>query len=61
MREGLKKGFGIHVQEPYKIDGIVVSSTYIRGLIEEGRMEECAKFMGRPYYIGGEVLVGIKL
>lgn len=61
MREGLKKGFGIHVQEPYKIDGIVVSSTYIRGLIEEGRMEECAKFMGRPYSIGGEVVVGNKL
>lgn len=61
MKEGLKKGFGIHVQEPYKINDIVVSSTYIRGLIEEGKMEECAEFMGRLYSIGGEVVVGNKL
>ena len=61
MHEGLKKGFGIHVQEPYKIDDIIVSSTYIRSLIEEGDMERCAKFMGRLYEIGGEVVVGNKL
>lgn len=61
MREGLKHGFGIHVQEPYKIDGVVVSCTYIRKLIEEGRMEECSKFLGRMYAIEGEVVVGNKL
>ncbi|MBQ3521088.1 MAG: riboflavin biosynthesis protein RibF, partial [Firmicutes bacterium] len=61
MRAGMKKGFGIHIQEPFTIDDIVVSSTYIRKLIEEGRMEECAKFMGRLYSIGGEVVVGNKL
>ena len=61
MREGLKRGFGIHVQEPYMIDGIVVSSTYIRQLIEEGRMEECTKFMGRMYSIDGEIVMGNKL
>lgn len=61
MREGLKHGFGIHVQEPFKINDIVVSSTYIRKLIEEGKMEECARFMGRLYSIGGKVVVGNKL
>ena len=61
MHEGLKRGIGIHVQEPYKIDGIVVSSTYIRKLIEEGRMEECTKFMGRMYAIDGEIVVGNKI
>lgn len=61
MREGLKHGFGIHVQEPYTIDGVVVSSTWIRQLISEGRMEECTKFMGRMYAIGGEVVVGNQL
>ncbi|MBR0126833.1 MAG: bifunctional riboflavin kinase/FAD synthetase [Firmicutes bacterium] len=61
MHEGLKRGFGIHVQEPYVIDGIVVSSTYIRQLIEEGRMEECTKFMGRMYAIDGEIVMGNKL
>lgn len=61
MHEGLKHGFGLHVQEPYKIDEIVVSSTYIRELITDGRMEEATKFMGRMYAIGGEVIVGNKL
>ena len=61
MHEGLKHGFGIHVQEPYMIDGVVVSSTYIRQLIADGKMEECTKFMGRMYSIGGEVVVGNKL
>ena len=61
MHEGLKHGFGIHVQEPYVIDGVVVSSTYIRQLIEEGRMEEAAKLMGRMYSVSGEIIVGNKL
>ena len=61
MHEGLKHGFGLHVQEPYKIDDIVVSSTYIRQLISEGRMEEATRFLGRMYDIGGEVIMGNKL
>jgi len=61
MKEGMKHGFGIHVQEPYMIDGVVVSSTYIRKLIEEGKMEACSLFLGRMYSIGGEVVVGNKL
>lgn len=61
MHEGLERGFGIHVQEPFTIDGIVVSSTYIRGLIQEGRMEECTNFMGRMYSIGGKIVEGNKL
>ena len=60
MHEGLKHGFGIHVQEPYKIDNIIVSSTYIRNLIAEGDMERCMKFMGRMYSIGGEVEMCIR-
>ena len=56
-----KHGFGIHIQEPFKIDGIVVSSTYIRELIKDGKLEECHRFMGRMYAIGGEVVVGNKL
>ena len=61
MHEGLKHGFGLHVQEPYKIDDIVVSSTYIRQLISEGRMQEATRFLGRMYDIGGEVIMGNKL
>lgn len=61
MKEGLKKGFGIHIQEPYEIDGHLVSSTFIRSLIQEGKVDQCPKYMGRLYAIGGEVVVGNKL
>ncbi len=61
MKEGMKKGFGIHIQEPFKINGNLVSSTLIRGLIQEGKVDQCAKYMGRLYSIGGEVVVGNKL
>lgn len=61
MHEGLRHGFGLHVQEPYTIDGVLVSSTLIRQMIREGRMEEASKFMGRMYAIGGEVIFGNQL
>ncbi len=61
MKEGMKKGFGIHIQEPFEIDKKLVSSTLIRELIGEGKVDQCAKYMGRFYSIGGEVVVGNKL
>lgn len=36
IHEGMKKGFGIHVLEPFSIDGQLVSSTMIRKCIERG-------------------------
>lgn len=61
IRAGLKAGFGIHVLEPYKIDGNLVSSTLIRKLIREGKVGECPKYMGRNYSVRGEVVVGNKI
>jgi len=60
MKTGIREGFGIHVLEPYTIDGNLVSSSFIRNLIAEGRVDECMKYMGRNYSIGGEVVVGNK-
>jgi len=61
MRESIKRRFGIHVLEPVKIQGCVVSSTLIREIVERGDVEECIEFMGRHYTVGGEVVVGNKL
>ncbi|WP_312653499.1 bifunctional riboflavin kinase/FAD synthetase [Aminipila sp.] len=61
MHEGIKKGFGIHVLEPFQIDGNLVSSTFIRSLIAEGKVDQCMKYMGRNYSIGGEVVIGNKI
>ena len=61
MQEGRKHG----VRDPHpgavQNRRIVVSSTYIRELIKDGKLEECHRFMGRMYAIGGEVVVGNKL
>ena len=61
MRESIKKHFGIHVLNPVKIDGEIVSSTLIRRLIEHGDVENCMRFLGRFYAYGGEVVVGNRL
>lgn len=61
VREGEKRGFGLHVLAPYRVDGNLVSSTLIRRLIAEGRVDECAKYLGRHYSIGGEVEVGNRI
>ena len=60
-REGLKKGFNVNEIPPVTVDGDVVSSTLIRGLIKSGDVDECVKYLGRNYSIGGEVVVGNKL
>ena len=61
IKTGMRDGFGIHVLEPFKIDGNLVSSSFIRKLIADGRVGECKKYMGRNYCVGGEVVVGNKI
>jgi len=61
MKESVRKQFGIHVLEPVKIDGIVVSSSLIREIVECGDVDKCMTFMGRHYAVGGEVIVGNRL
>ena len=43
------------------MDGLRISSTHIRSLIEEGNMEEAARFLGHPHMLGGEVVSGRQL
>lgn len=39
-------------------DGAVVSSSAIRKLVEEGRVDEASHFLGRPHVISGTVVEG---
>lgn len=50
-----KLGIGYDCIEDVKINGIVVSSTYIRQLISQGNMENAARFLGHPYTVTGIV------
>jgi riboflavin kinase/FMN adenylyltransferase len=53
-----EEGISTFVMDPFTIDGQVVSSTLIRKLIAEGRVDECEKYMGRRYAVYGEVVEG---
>ena len=48
------------VSEVY-VDGIVVSSTYIRGLVSEGNMERAARFLGHPHTLTDTVGYGYRI
>lgn len=41
-----------------RVDGIAVSSTYIRTLLESGDMERAAAFLGHPHLLTGTVVHG---
>ncbi|MBE6983851.1 MAG: bifunctional riboflavin kinase/FAD synthetase [Ruminococcaceae bacterium] len=41
-----------------ELDGVRVSSTYIRELIEQGEMEKATAFLGHPHILSGEVVHG---
>lgn len=43
------------------LDGIRISSTYIRRLLEEGNMETANRFLGHPHLLTGTVISGRKL
>lgn len=51
-------GFWLEVVPPVQVDGVVVSSRMIRGLLAEGRVEESRRYFGRPYVVQGEVQPG---
>ena len=44
--------------QPVRVDGEVVSSTAIRQAVADGRMEDAARLLGRPYSLEGEIRAG---
>ena len=55
---GKELGFAVHAVEAVRLDGEIVSSSRIRKLLGEGKVEEAARFLGRPYALTGEVVGG---
>lgn len=56
-----EKGLGCDIIPEFTLNGITVSSTYIRELIGVGRIEEANHFLGHPYLYGGTVTSGRKV
>ena len=54
-------GIGCDVIGAIELDGIRVSSTYIRTLIESGDMERAAEFLGHPHILSDIVTPGKRL
>ncbi len=50
--------FKVHVIDPIKLNGHLVSSSYVRELIEEGDVKTAREFLGRNYSIQGPVIHG---
>ena len=57
---GEKYGFKVFVTDVIKLDGKIVSSTYIRSIIKAGDMEKAERFLGRRYCIEGNVVKGLQ-
>jgi riboflavin kinase / FMN adenylyltransferase len=55
---GQRWGFDVKTLPPVVKDGIVVSSTAIRGALREGRVEDARNLLGRPYALMGEIRTG---
>jgi riboflavin kinase/FMN adenylyltransferase len=50
--------FQVHVVPPVYVENILVSSTSIRNLVQEGRLSETKMLLGRDYQVGGTVVKG---
>jgi riboflavin kinase/FMN adenylyltransferase len=55
---GARYGFRAEKIDPVRYRDFVVSSTRIRRLVGEGRVDEAGAQMGHPYYIDGTVVRG---
>ena len=53
-----ENALGCDIIDPVVLDGITVSSTYIRGLLKTGNMREAERFMGHPHILSDMVRHG---
>lgn len=55
---GRAMGIEVVKAEPLVVDGVNISSSVVRSLLQEGEVELAAKCLGRRYSIGGTVVHG---
>lgn len=57
-RMGKELGFEVIAVSPIMLGNVVVSSTAVRGLIAEGKVEKANELLGHPFALEGEVVAG---
>jgi len=55
---GEEANFEVHPFLPVRVDDQVVSSTRIRRCIQDGKVKDAARYLGRYYSLGGRVIRG---
>ena len=55
---GARHGFRVEKIDPVRYKEFVVSSTRIRRLVSEGRVDEAGALLGHHYVIEGEIVAG---
>ena len=58
---GVAQGFDVARMNSYEVHGARVSSSAVRAALAQGRMDDAARLLGRPYRISGHVLHGRRL
>ena len=58
---GDAQGFDVARMNSYEVHGLRVSSSAVREALDQGRMQDAARLLGRPYCISGHVVHGRKL
>jgi riboflavin kinase/FMN adenylyltransferase len=56
-----EQGLGCDIISEVVLDGVVVSSTYIRNLVADGNMEQASRFLGHPHTLTDTVGYGYKI
>jgi riboflavin kinase/FMN adenylyltransferase len=59
--QGARHGFDVARMNSYEVHGLRVSSSAVREALGQGRMQDAARLLGRPYCISGHVVHGRKL
>lgn len=56
-----ENGLGCDIVDEVYVDGVIVSSTYIRQLVMDGDMERATKYLGHPHTLTDTVGYGYKI
>ena len=56
-----ERGIGCDCIPQVSLEGAVVSSTRIRSLLQDGRMEEAVRLLGHPHLLTGTVVAGRRI